>query len=68
MRGAYKTKYIDFRGFEMKISTQAEKGVRVMGTLALFLYQIKNTDRFKTRISLIYNHDRIIQLSIEGEM
>ncbi|WP_210126048.1 hypothetical protein [Staphylococcus sp. GDY8P85P] len=52
----------------MKISTQVEKGVRVMGTLALFLYQIKNTDRFKTRISLIYNHDRIIQLSIEDEM
>ena len=25
MRGAYKTKYIEFRGFEMKISTQAEK-------------------------------------------
>ena len=40
MRGAYKTKYIEFRGFEMKISTQAEKGARVVDTLALFSYHI----------------------------
>ncbi len=39
-----------------------------MGTLALFYIKLKILIDLKNRISLIYNHDRIFQLSIEGEM
>lgn len=39
-----------------------------MGTLALFYIKLKILINLKNRISLIYNHDRIIQLSIEGVM